>query len=146
MKCVLWTQNNNSIGGCVCHMINEIRRYRPDDESALLELESHCTLGTRLSIRIIRPLFSLRSTLFPESQIFVSTQNGTIVGTTSVALKDVRVGSRHVRIGYLFDARVHPDHRRSHVASELMKWSLSYLESKGAEAAYVRQSDHKYRW
>lgn len=114
-----------------------IHPFSPADEAEAMELATRLAAHTGLAIAPGRGGYARRAEAFEDAEILVAREGGRLVGTAAIAFKDLVIRGRPVRGAYVFDLRVHPDHLRKGVATE--------LDRALAEMAQGR-ADLRYTW
>lgn len=113
-----------------------IRPYQAADDAALMAIEYRSPRGADAPFVHYRRCFADRAAIFPTHQIFVAESDHVLIGCIGIALKKVRIGSAFYPVGYLFDVRVDPDHRRHGLGTRLIQYAEQYLIERGAVGAY----------
>ncbi len=111
-------------------MGNKIRivPYTSEDSQSALLLEEQCAQGESLRLRFLRPTFHARSEVYEKYRILCAKLDDQLIGITAGAEKIVKLHCEAIRAIYLYDLRVHPDHRRYGTATHLVN---SLLEDLG---------------
>jgi ribosomal protein S18 acetylase RimI-like enzyme len=105
--------------------------YTVEDNEAALSLEEQCVQGKSLLLRFRRPTFHACSEVYDKYSILCAKVGQTLIGIIAWTLKSSRFRGEMIRAAYLYDLRVHPDHRRQGVATRLVR---AALEEIGQEA------------
>jgi predicted N-acetyltransferase YhbS len=93
--------------------------FASEDDEAALELEKLCVQGKSLSLRFHRSSFQIRSQLYDHSRIYCAKKGNKLVGIIAGALKSVNLHTQTIRSLYVYDLRVHPDHRKQGIGRKL---------------------------
>ena len=113
-----------------------IRLARESDNPELLSIEKMCPQGTSLVLSFDRtPDFFSRSRIYEAYRIYVAEEEGKPVGTVGLAEKNIRIDGKEEKAAYIYDVRVHPDHRGKGIGSQLVERSLN--EASEADLAYA---------
>lgn len=97
-----------------------VRDARPEDNTALIELDRQCVMGGAIQLVFDRfPDFFARSRAYEGFRLCVAEARGTIVGVGGVTIKNLQVNGTRDRWAYFYDLRVHPNHRRRGVAGQI---------------------------
>lgn len=115
----------------------KIRPAGLEDNSGLVRVDSLCTQGRGLVYHYRRHDFFLRPRLYDKWAVYAAEKGGEVVGSISVCVKRVFYGKTLVDMGYIFDLRVHPDYRRTGLATSLTREAGDYLLREGAQYVYV---------
>ncbi len=99
---------------------------KEDNESALL-LEKQCAQGESLQLRFFRPTFHARSEVYENYRILCAKLDDRLIGIIAGAEKFVKLYDKMIRAIYLYDLRVHPDHRKYGTATRLVNTLLEDL-------------------
>lgn len=75
--------------------------------------------------------------MYDNWAVYLAEENGSVIGSISTCLKKVRLGDAYVEVGYFFDLRVHPDHRRRGIAVDLIQAAGEHVLKAGAQYAYT---------
>ena len=115
----------------------KIRLARQYDNQGLCQVDFLCTQGKGLVFHYEREDFFLRPKLYDKWAVYIAEIGGVIAGSISACVKDVHLNGSVVRIGYVFDWRVHPDYRLTRAAAALVQAAKEYLLQEGAQYAYT---------
>jgi GNAT superfamily N-acetyltransferase len=115
----------------------KIRLAEIDDNRDLCRIDGLCTQGKDLVYHYERKDFFLRSRLYDKWAVYLAEVDGVAAGSISVSLKCVRLNGGLVKVGYIFDLRVHPDYRHTWAAIALVQAAKKYLYQEKAEYAYT---------
>lgn len=114
-----------------------IRHYQDDDDPALMALERLCPRGLPEPFVHYRQRFIDRAALFADHELLVAVQDDAIVGVAAVIVKQTCVGGVPVKLGYVFDVRTNPAHRRQGIGYALVGAVDDYLRERGVDGAYA---------
>ena len=90
----------------------EIREARSDDNDELKALQLKCPQGKKLIISAVNsPDFFARTKAYESSKVFVALDEGCIIGTAAIAVRNGFVNGEVNRIAYGFQAFVAPGYR-----------------------------------
>ncbi len=95
--------------------------YEPLDEAAALSLEERCPQGTSIVLKFRRPTFDARSKVYDNYKILCAKLHDELIGIVAYTKKTVSLHRESVIATYIYDLRVHPDHRRFGVAKRLIE-------------------------
>jgi GNAT superfamily N-acetyltransferase len=114
--------------------MTRIREATRNDNDGLLLLTAITPMGGDISIRSDRypDFFRLLDRRGP-SHVLVAEEGRTIVGCFSATRVPVYVDGKPESVHYLGDLKVHPDHRRSGLATELIQAMQRDLRASGAD-------------
>lgn len=114
-----------------------IEPYDParDSEEAMA-MEAMAPQGEAFRLTFRRATFHRRAESFAEHFILVARKDGRLVGTYAVAFKDVLLQGEPLRSAFIFDMRVHPEHRRQGVATRMAACMLEWGQGK-ADLVYT---------
>lgn len=115
----------------------KIRLAGKDDNQDLCQIDFLCTQGKDLVFHYERKDFFLRSKLYDKWVVYLAEVDGVVAGSISVCLKNVRLNGSFVKVGYVFDLRVHPDYRHTWAAIALIQAAKQFLLQEEAEYAYT---------
>jgi|GEM_PF-2320082 len=115
----------------------KIRQAEQKDNSALCYLDSLCTQGQGLVFHYQRADFFLRPRLYDNWAVYLAEDRGSVIGSISACLKNVRLDRSFVDVGYFFDLRVHPARRRQGTAKALVQAAAEFVLQEGARYAYT---------
>lgn len=115
----------------------EIRQAEKADNVELCRLDSLCTQGRGLVFRYQREDFFIRSRVYDRWKIFLARSGEAVIGVVAVCIKEIRLRGSPQEAGYVYDLRVHPDHRRKGVARALLQKAEEYIREQGAEYGYT---------
>lgn len=115
----------------------KIRRYTEADDPALMQLERLCPRGAPEPFVHYRRRFVDRAVLFREHFLVLIEAEGEIVAVVATAVKDTNVRGQRLRLGYIFDVRVHPKMRRQGIAATLLENLDEELQSMGCDGSYA---------
>ncbi|MCX6225537.1 MAG: GNAT family N-acetyltransferase [Bacteroidia bacterium] len=114
-----------------------IREGTPADNEGLIDLTSITPMKGKIPTRIDRnPDFFRLLELRGSSFVIIAELNGKIIGSYSASASTVLVNGEPETAYYLADFKVHPDHRKSTVASRLGRAMLHKLESMDADLLF----------
>ncbi len=115
-----------------------IREATPQDNDALLQLESQSPQGTGISILIDRDDYFYRSRLHDHSKVLIAEEHDKLVGIMAYAIKDIWVEGQHARAAYFYDLRGEATYRRSMKRGLLRLWrtAVEGMEASGASFIY----------
>lgn len=113
-----------------------IRFYHPNDDPALMALERLCPRGLPEPFVHYRRRFIDRAAIFADHQLFVAEEAGLVIGTVAVCVKRTHIGPDPVSLGYVFDVRTHPEHRRHGIGQALVQTIDNYLIERGVDGVY----------
>jgi GNAT superfamily N-acetyltransferase len=128
----------------------EIREAMPDDNEALMALQSRCPQGKRLIISVVNtPDFFARAKAYESFKVYVALDKGSIVGSAAFAIRDAVVNGKINRVGYGFQAFVAPEYRRFGVISLLQEACEQYAFLENAILYYtliIEDNTPSIRW
>jgi len=118
--------------------VPEIREATPADNDALinLELRSALDLGDRTVVFDRSPNFFAHQEMQEHGRVLVAEDEGEIVAVVAGAWRDVMIDGRRRRLLYVHQGRTLPDHRREHVATDLVIRSFLLAKEEGVETPY----------
>jgi ribosomal protein S18 acetylase RimI-like enzyme len=109
----------------------QVREAVEEDNSALLEMEAKCPMGTEFIInRESSPDFFDRVKPFEDGKLFVAEENGRIAGTAGCAIRETQIAGEKVRVCYEYGFLVDPAFRRRGIASMLHEQMEEYAETR----------------
>ena len=117
-----------------------IRRAASGDGAQLCDLVLRCPQGDGATALATdrTPDFFRRAKPFASSCILVAEEAGEqINATVTIAAKEVRVASRPVRAGYVFDLAVAPEARGRHLASRVLHQAEEMALAQGTDVLYA---------
>lgn len=114
--------------------MTRIREATRDDNDGLLALTAMTPMGGDIAVRSDRfpDFFRLLDRRGP-SRVLVAEENRTIVGSLSANRVEVYVEGNPEAVHYIGDLKVHPEYRRSGLATRLLKAMQRDLEAAGAD-------------
>jgi ribosomal protein S18 acetylase RimI-like enzyme len=101
--------------------------YTVEDNESALSLEKQCVQGKSLVLRFQRPTFHARSEVYDKYRILCAKVGQRLIGIIAWTLKSARFRGEMIQAAYLYDLRVHPDHRRQGVATRLVRAALEEI-------------------
>lgn len=110
--------------------------YSGRDDPAALRLEEKCIQGTSLQLKFRRPNFRARSELYENYRIYCGRRGEELVGIVAGALKEVKLHGRDIRALYVYDLRVHPEHRKTGTGKKLANFLIDDL-GRDADCVYT---------
>ncbi len=113
-----------------------ISPYSREDDPAALWLEEKCVQGTSLQLRFRRPNFRVRSELYENYSIYCAHWGEDIIGTIAGSLKELKLHGENIRALYVYDLRVHPEHRKMGIGKNLA-YHLIDKKSRNADCIYT---------
>lgn len=113
-----------------------ISSYSREDDPAALVLEEKCVQGTSLQLKFRRPNFRARSELYENHRICCARREGELLGIIAGALKEVKLHGGDVRALYIYDLRVHPEHRKMGIGKRLTNFLIDDL-GRNADCIYT---------
>jgi len=105
--------------------------FEPRDDAAALSLEEKCVQGKSIVLKFQRPTFDARSKVYDHYKIVCAWLHDELIGIGAYAKKTVSLHGETVIAIYIYDLRVHPDHRKCGVAKRLVD---ALLQDIGADA------------
>ncbi len=123
-----------------------IREAIPEDNEALLHLESQSPQGSGISILIDRDDYFYRSRLHDRSRVLIAEEHGKLVGIMAFAIKEVLLDGGPERVAYFYDLRGEASYRRSMKRGLFRLWRACLDEIEGEGAAFIYghvKSDNK---
>lgn len=97
-----------------------ISPYTVEDNEAALSLEEQCVQGKSLSLKFRRQTFHARSEVYDNYRIVCARVGEKLVGIVAGTVKVVRLHGEAIRAAYIYDLRVHPEHRKYGLAKRLV--------------------------
>ncbi len=129
-------QVNWVIGSMVSNM--KIREAIPKDNHELQEVQAKCLQGKEVIVSIVnRPDFFARARAYEAYKVYVACEDGQIVGSGAVGLRESLVNGKKKRVGYEFQYFTSPDHRRKGVGRTLHRKIEDYLTRHGVALSYL---------
>jgi hypothetical protein len=118
--------------------VHVVREARPDDNSALIELErsSPLELGDRSLVFDRAPDFFLHQEVQEHGRLLVAEEEGALVGVVAGAWHDVLIEGQKRRLLYIHQGRVLPTHQRRHVATDLVLENAKLCAGAGVDTPY----------
>lgn len=99
-----------------------IRPATDEDNKELLELETLCPQGTNLVLQFDRsPDFFRRSRTYDSYNIYIARDEGKTIGTIGSTVRNFNLNGKRTTGVYIYDLRVHPDHRGRRIGSKLIQ-------------------------
>jgi RimJ/RimL family protein N-acetyltransferase len=118
--------------------IVHIREALPGDNQELQALQARCPQGENLVVSSVNtPDFFARAKSYESSRTLVVCEYDRIIGSAACALKSVYLNDKPAQVGYLFQAFVAPEYRRSGVASLLLRERESFLAQQNVDLIYT---------
>jgi len=114
-----------------------IREATPDDNKALLRLESQSPQGTGISILIDRDDYFYRSRLHERSKVLIAEEEGKLVGVMAFAIKQALLDGGIEPVAYFYDLRGEASYRRSMKRGLFRLWKAVYEEIEAADAQFL---------
>lgn len=114
-----------------------IREATPDDNSALIDLQSRCPQGTTIIVSTVNtPDFFARARVYEDFKVFVCCEGDRIIASSACGLHKALVRDTIEKVGYEFQAFVDPDFRGRRIAGQLQQVREDYIRSQGAVLSY----------
>lgn len=111
------------------------------DNQNLLDLTSSTPMSGEIVLRIDRnPDFFGLIKMRGESKVFVAIENKVVIGSICVSLEYIFVGQKKYPLYYISDFKVALGHRNMGIGLELTNKVTEYLESVGADLAFLNVS------
>jgi len=116
----------------------QIREATPDDNQALLRLESQSPQGTGISIIIDRADYFYRSRIHDRSKVMIAEEDDKLVGVMAFAVKDALLEGSVEKVAYFYDLRGEASYRRSMKRGLFRLWKAvaEVIEEQKAEFIY----------
>jgi len=112
-----------------------IRPFEDDDNSQMLEIEKLCPQGDEnCALGVDKTDITARYRMYDNWEMMVAKEAGRIAGWAGLTLKQNR--SRDRKYAYLPEVMVHPDFRRSGVATMLVKEAEKKAKDMGSDYIY----------
>lgn len=109
----------------------EIREAIDADNEALLELTKLTPMAGRIALRIDRdPDFFALSRARGESNFFVATFEGRVIGCISVSMHDAYIRGKLERVAHSNDLKVHPEFAGKRLSLRLLQVAENFLRSQ----------------
>jgi N-acetylglutamate synthase-like GNAT family acetyltransferase len=115
----------------------DIREATPEDNSALIDLQSRCPQGTTIIVSTVNtPDFFARAKVYEDYKVFVCCEGNRIIASSACGLHNAMIKDKVEKVGYEFQAFVDPDYRGRRIAGQLQQVREDYIRSKGAALSY----------
>ncbi|MGD8545449.1 MAG: GNAT family N-acetyltransferase [Candidatus Bathyarchaeota archaeon] len=115
-----------------------VREATEKDNDVLITLQRRCPQGTSFILGIdSSPDYFARSKPFKDWQIFVATEDDSIVGSAACAISDTYVDDELLKIGYEYGFIVDPQHRRKGIASKLQDHVEQFANAKNVDLLHL---------
>ena len=114
-----------------------IREATPQDNEALLRLESESPQGTSISIAVDRDDYFYRSRVHDRCKVLLGEEDGQLVGIMAYAIKDVLLSGAPDKAAYFYDLRGDARYRRSMKRGLFRLWKQALEEIEDTGAAYI---------
>ena len=112
----------------------QVREAVAEDNSALLEMEARCPMGTEFIVnRESSPDFFDRSKSYVDGKLFVAEEDGRIAGTAGCDIRETVIGGEQVRVCYEYGFLVDPAFRRRGIASMIHERMEEYAETRDVD-------------
>lgn len=112
-----------------------------EDNKQLIELTRTSGMPGQMALRIDRyPDFFKLNNLRGETKVFVAYEKNKIVGCICVSKQNVFINKNEYPLYYICDFKVAPAYRNQGVGFELTNKVVGYLESQGADFAFLNIS------
>ena len=123
-----------------------IREATPDDNQALLRLESQSPQGTGISILIDRDDYFYRSRMHEQSKVLIAEEDERLVGVMAFAVKEALLDGETEKVAYFYDLRGEATYRRSMKRGLFRLWKavVEEIESEGALFIYGHVKSDNY--
>lgn len=118
--------------------MTEIREATVDDNDALIELErqSPLDLGDRTLVFDRSPNFFAHQEMQEHSRVMVAEEEGRLVAVVAGAWHDVMIEGQRRRLLYVHQGRTLPEHRRRHIATDLVIRTFLLARDENVETPY----------
>jgi hypothetical protein len=118
--------------------MTEIREATAADNDALIDLElrSPLDLGDRTLVFDRSPNFFAHQQMQEHGRVLVAEEGGKPVAVVAGAWHDVMIDGNRRRLLYVHQGRTLPEHRRRHVATDLVIRSFLLAREEGVERPY----------
>jgi hypothetical protein len=118
--------------------MTEIREATAADNDALIDLElrSPLDLGDRTLVFDRSPNFFAHQQMQEHGRVLVAEEGGKPVAVVAGAWHDVMIDGNRRRLLYVHQGRTLPEHRRQHVATDLVIRSFLLAREEGVERPY----------
>lgn len=115
-----------------------IREAGPEDNDALIRLESRVSQGNNISIKFLKKDYLFKSRQFEKSLVLVAEDSGEIIGTVGAGIKTVTLNGESVKVASVFDLRLLPEYRlQVHKAYlRAIERLESWVKEQGAVLSY----------
>ena len=115
----------------------EIREARSSDNDELKALQLKCPQGKKLIISTVNaPDFFARAKAYESSKVFVALDEGRIIGSAAIAIRNGVVSGKVNRVAYGFQAFVAPNYRRRGVVDRLHQHAEKFAIQQKAVLIY----------
>jgi len=108
--------------------------YTNRDDEAALSLEEKCVQGKSIVLKFRRPTFEARSKVYDNYKILCAKSNEELIGIGAYTKKTVKLHGETIVAAYIYDLRIHPEHRKYGVAKSLGE---ALLEDIGPDAECI---------
>ena len=116
----------------------EIREATQADNDALIDLELHSPLdlGDRTIVFDRSPNFFAHQEMQEHGRVLVAEEEGKLVAVVAGAWQDVMIDGNRRRLLYVHQGRTLPEHRREHVATDLVIRNFLLAREENVETPY----------
>ena len=112
----------------------QVREAVAEDNSALLEMEARCPMGTEFIVnRESSPDFFDRSKPYINGKQFVAIEDDRFAGTAGCDIRETVIGGEQVRVCYEYGFLVDPDFRRRGIASMIHERMEEYAKTRDVD-------------
>lgn len=117
--------------------VMDIREATPEDNAALIDLQSRCPQGTTIIVSTVNtPDFFARAKVYEDYKVFVCCEGNRIIASSACGLHKAMIKDRVEKVGYEFQAFVDPDFRGRRIAGQLQQVREDYIRNQGAVLSY----------
>jgi hypothetical protein len=124
--------------------VHIVREARPEDNSALIQLERDAPLelGDRSLIFDRSPNFFVHQEMEEHGRLLVAEDDGELVGVVAGAWHDVLIEGQRRRLLYIHQGRILPEYRRKYVATDLVLKNVALCIDDAIDTPYWLISPH----